>query len=89
MTMLFIATYLVLTLKNCIEPPSYASAAYVVAIWPPFLFYSFVKNMGHLREFFGQMVYAPPPPPRQKIFRTPMHVTYKIVCHILNILNLQ
>ena len=29
---------LVLTLKNCIEPPSYARTAYVVAIWPSFLF---------------------------------------------------
>ena len=34
---------LVLTLKNCIEPPSYARTAYVVAIWPSFLFDSFVK----------------------------------------------
>ena len=31
----------------------------------------FCKNLGYLREFFGQMVY--PPPPRQKISRTPMH----------------
>ena len=23
----------------------------------------FCKNLGHLREFFGQMVYRPPPPP--------------------------
>ena len=34
---------LVLTLKNCVEPPSYARTAYVVAIWPSFLFDSFVK----------------------------------------------
>ena len=34
---------LVLTLKNRIEPPSYARTAYVVAIWPSFLFDSFVK----------------------------------------------
>ena len=34
---------LVLTLKNCIEPPSYARTAYVVAIWPSFLFDSFIK----------------------------------------------
>ena len=33
---------LVLTLENCIEPPSYARTAYVVAIWPSFLFDSFV-----------------------------------------------
>ena len=31
----------------------------------------FRKNLGHLREFFGQMVYRPP---WQKISRTPMHV---------------
>ena len=42
---------LVLTLKNRIEPPSYA------------------KNLGNLRDFFGQMVYRPP---WQKISRTPM-----------------
>ena len=29
------------------------------------------KNLGNLQEFFGQMVY-PPPPPWQKIARTPM-----------------
>ena len=29
----------------------------------------FCKNLGHLREFFGQMVYRPP---WQKISRTPM-----------------
>ena len=30
----------------------------------------FRKNLGNLGEFFGQMVY--PPPPRPKIARTPM-----------------
>ena len=34
---------LVLTLENCIEPPSYARTAYVVVMWPSFLFDSFVK----------------------------------------------
>ena len=35
---------LVLTLKtNRIKPPSYASTAYVVVIWPSSLFDSFVK----------------------------------------------
>ena len=34
----------------------------------------FCKNLGNLQEFFGQMVYCPPP--RQKIARTPM-----ITCH--------
>ena len=28
------------------------------------------KNLGNLQEFFGQIVY--PPPPRPKITRTPM-----------------
>ena len=31
----------------------------------------FRKNLGNLQEFFGQRV-NPPPPPRQKIARTPM-----------------
>ena len=49
----------VLTLKNrySIEPPSYASTAYVVAS----SFLLFRKNLGNLREFFGQIVYPPPP----------------------------
>ena len=34
---------LLLTLKNRIEPPSYAKTAYVVAIWSSFLFDFFVK----------------------------------------------
>ena len=48
---------LVLTLKNCIEPPSYASnasTAYVVAIWPSFLFESLETNLGNWWDFFGQ-----------------------------------
>ena len=36
-----------------------------------FLFYCFVKNLGNLREFFGANS-LPPPPPWQKIARTPM-----------------
>ena len=54
-------TWQVLTLKNCIEALSYASAAY---IWPSFLFDCFVKNWAN--------VSPPPPPPRPKIARTPM-----------------
>ena len=50
---------LVLTLKNCIEPPSYARTAYVVAIWPSFLFDSFVK-IGQLARFFGANGLPPP-----------------------------
>ena len=32
----------------------------------------FCKNLGNLQEFFGQMVYRPPPPPWPKIARKPM-----------------
>ena len=33
----------------------------------------FRKNLGNLKDFFGQMVYRPsPPPPGKKISRTPM-----------------
>ena len=62
----------VLTLKNCysIEPPSYASTAYVVASFGLVSFPLFLKNLGNLREFFGQIVYRPP---WQKIARTPMY----------------
>ena len=61
----------VLTLKNCcsIEPPSYASTAYVVASFGLVSFLLFRKHLGNLREFFGQIVYRPP---WQKITRTPM-----------------
>ena len=51
---------LVLTLKNCIEPPSYASTAYVVAIWPSFLFDSFVKIWDTRETFLGKWFTAPP-----------------------------
>ena len=39
-----------------------------------FSFRLFRKNLGNLREFFGQMVHLLPPPPLpwQKIARTPM-----------------
>ena len=64
----------VLTLKNCysIEPPSYASTAYVVASFGLVSFPLFRKNLGNLREFFGQIVYRPP---WQKIARTPMRLS--------------
>ena len=60
---------LVLTLKNCIEPPSYARTAYVVAIWPSFLFDSFVKIWATCEIFLGngQVVYA---------YRFSEHLTY-------------
>ena len=65
---------LVLTLKNCIKPPLYASMAYVVVIWPSFLFNSFIKFWATCEIFLGQKVYSPPPP-RQKNFRMPMGFT--------------
>ena len=61
-------TWQVLTLKNCMEPFSYASAAYVVASALVSV-RLFCKNLGNLKTFFGQMVYRPP---WQKITRTPM-----------------
>ena len=51
---------LVLTLKNCIEPPSYARTAYVVAIWPSFLFDSFAKIWATCEIFLGKWFTAPP-----------------------------
>ena len=51
---------LVLTLKNRIEPPSYARTAYVVAIWPSFLFDSFVKIWETCEIFLGKWFTAPP-----------------------------
>ena len=51
---------LVLTLKNRIEPPSYARTAYVVAIWPSFLFDSFVKIWATCEIFLGKWFTAPP-----------------------------
>ena len=53
-----------LTLKNCIEPPSYARTAYVVAIWPSFLFDSFVKIWATCEVFLANGL----PPPHGKKF---------------------
>ena len=61
-------TWQVLTLKNCMEPFSYASAAYVVASALVSV-RLFCKNLGNLKKLFGQMVYRPP---WQKIAHTPM-----------------
>ena len=55
---------LVLTLKNRIEPPSYARTAYVVAIWPSFLFDSFVKIWATCECFWANGL----PPPLAKNF---------------------
>ena len=60
---------LVLTLKNCIEPPSYARTAYVVAIWPSFHFDSFIKIWATCEIFLGKWFTAPL---WQKNSRTPM-----------------
>ena len=68
-------TWQVLTLKNCIEPLSYASTAYFVA-WLYFPFDCFVKIWATCKNFFGQMDYRPPPP-WQKIARTPMLATFQ------------
>ena len=51
---------LVLTLKNCIEPPSYARTAYVVAIWLSFLFDSFVKIWATCEMSLGKWFTARP-----------------------------
>ena len=52
-------TWQVLTLKNCMEPFSYASTAYVVASALVSV-RLFCKNLGNLQNFLGQMVYRPP-----------------------------
>ena len=47
-------------LENCLEPTSYASTAYVVAIWPSFLFDYFVKIWDTCENFLGKWFTAPP-----------------------------
>ena len=47
-------------LENCIEPTSYASTAYVVAIWPSFLFDSFVNIWDTCENILGKWFTAPP-----------------------------
>ena len=73
-------TWQVLTLKNCMEPFSYASAAYVVASALVSV-RLFRKNLGKLQKFFGQMVYRPP---WQKIARTPMNERTSIKMCVLD-----
>ena len=63
-------TWQVLTLKNRIEPFSYASTAYVVAAALVSV-RLFCKNLTNLQKFFRQMVSRP----RPKIARTPMFQT--------------
>ena len=51
----------VLTLKNCIEPPSYASTAYVVASYGPrFCSTVFVKIWATYKNFLGKWFTTPP-----------------------------
>ena len=54
----------VLTLKNChsIEPPSYASTAYIIAsyAWPSFPFYCFVKIWATCENFLDKWFTASP-----------------------------
>ena len=52
-------TWQVLTLKNCIEPLSYASTAYFVA-WPQCPFDCFVKIWATCKNFLGKWITAPP-----------------------------
>ena len=49
----------VLTLKNCLEPLSYASTAYFVA-WLYFPFDCFVKIWATCKNFLGKWTTAPP-----------------------------
>ena len=71
---------LVLTLKNrIVEPPSYARTAYVVAIWPSFLFDSFVK-IGQLARFFGANGL---PPPLAKNFPYAYALRYVVALRIM------
>ena len=76
---------LVLTLKNCTEPPSYATTAYVVAIWPSLLFDSFVKIWATYEMFLGKWFTAPPPgkkfPLRLWKFQTGIFVEWKAPNH--------
>ena len=64
--------WVVLTLKNCcsIEPPSYASAAYVVASYGTHFFSTvrFVKKRTTCENFLGKWFTAPPPPTLAKNF---------------------
>ena len=61
-------TWQVLTLKNCVEPFSYARTAYVVASALVSVRLC-CKTLGNLQKLLGQMVHRPP---RQKKACTPM-----------------
>ena len=72
-------TWQVLTLKNCIEPFSYASTAYVVASALVSV-RLFCKNLGNLQKRCEQMVCRPS---WQKIARTPMQIYVTFFLQIL------
>ena len=71
---------LVLTLKNCIEPPSYASTAYGVSILPSFLFDCFVK-IWQLARFLGGKWF--PPPGKKLPVRLWLHTSESWSTHVL------
>ena len=77
-------TWQVLTLKNCVEPFSYANTGYVVAS-ALVTVRLFCKNLGNLQKRFGQMVYRHS---WKKIARTPMqiYITFflQILYHVQN-----
>ena len=50
----------VLTMKNCIEPPSYASMAYVVALYGPRFFSTVSLKFGQLARIFLGKWFTPP-----------------------------
>ena len=72
-------TWLVLTLKNCIEALSYASTAYVVASFGPRFFSTFLQKIwATCMNFLGKLFTAHP---RSKIARTPMAVNQRLKTH--------
>ena len=65
--------------ENCysIEPPSYASTAYVVGSYGPCYFPPVSLKFWKLARIFWANG-LPPPPPGKKIARTPMNTIIKI-----------
>ena len=75
-------TWQILALKNCMEPFSYASTAYLVASALVSV-RLFCKNLGNLQKFFGQMVYPPPPRAKNSPYAYKVNLLlYKIPCEI-------
>ena len=61
-------TWQVLTLKNCVEPLSYANTTYVVASYGPRFFDCLVNTWATCKNFMGKWFAGP----WQKIARTSM-----------------